>query len=51
MMKAGDKIRICEKGEKDEIKICNSYFDVLMYYLSNNKKQLNLIRPIKKECS
>jgi hypothetical protein len=37
----GDKIRICEEGEEDEIKICNSYFDVLMYNLSNN---LNLIQ-------
>ncbi len=26
----GDKIRICEEGEEDEIKICNSYFDGLM---------------------
>ena len=37
----GDKIRICEEGEEDEIKICNSYFDSLMYNLSNN---LNLIQ-------
>ena len=38
----GDKIRICEEGEEDEIKIfSNSYFDGLMYNLSNN---LNLIQ-------
>ena len=40
----GDKIRICEEGEEDEIKIfSNSYFDGLMYNLSNNLNYINYI--------